>query len=484
MKYLFFFFLLIIPSLSGFGDPLAGKAYTVESVPNPVKFNSFVTNPDGILTKQEEEELNLLLLMLEDSSTCQAAVVVLNSIGDEVPKDFATRLFNHWGIGQKNNNGFLLLLVMDQRRVEMETGYGIEGILTDGICKNIQINHMVPYFKEGLYAEGVLEGMKLVTEVLLHGEDASNLIYSDDKSLSGVSLATTIFGVTYFTIIFFVLFYRWKNNKFYHLYIKAGRRPKQKYPPVTFIYWVSFYILLPLVILAAIEFSGSILFFTLAIYGFSGLALLEYRIRQNVHITSVKTDSHKIYQRLTASNNFWWILAIIFPFPFTLYSLVYYSFYKNKFRNMQRFCRQCKSGMHKLNDIEEDNYLNDGQLKEEQIKSVDYDVWKCSHCDNLEVLNYDSLNTSYKECPKCKFKTLRYKTSQVLTSATYTSPGNGIRLYDCKNCQHQMKEYYTIPKKQRSSSSSGSGSRSYSSSSSSRSFGGGRSGGGGAGSSW
>lgn len=84
-----------------------------------------------------------------------------------VPKDFATALFNHWGIGKAEaNNGLLVLLVMDQRRLEMETGYGLEPLLPDGWLGTMQSQSMVPLFKQGKFGEGLLAGVAAVAHRL------------------------------------------------------------------------------------------------------------------------------------------------------------------------------------------------------------------------------------------------------------------------------------------------------------------------------
>ncbi len=146
----------------------AQKVYTVEATPNPTGPNGgWVSDPDDYLPAQAEEQLNQLIFALEDSTTAQIAVVVLQSIGAENPKDFATRLFNYWGIGQADvDNGLLILSVMDQRRTEFETGYGMEAVLPDAVCYRIGMQELVPYFREGRYDAGLLAAVTRIKEIL------------------------------------------------------------------------------------------------------------------------------------------------------------------------------------------------------------------------------------------------------------------------------------------------------------------------------
>lgn len=95
--------------------------------------------------------IDSILSRLEDSTNAQVAVVALQSIGDALPKDFANALFKKWGIGYAGkDNGLLILFVFDQRRVEFETGYGLEGLLPDATCGIIQREKMLPAFGKQL----------------------------------------------------------------------------------------------------------------------------------------------------------------------------------------------------------------------------------------------------------------------------------------------------------------------------------------------
>jgi len=136
----------------------AQSAYTVDNLPNP-KDNGggYLSDPDNILDPNDQAVLESLCRELEQNSTAQFAIVIVNSIGQENPKDFATRLFNSWGIGQADvDNGLLIFSVMDQRRTEFETGYGLEGVLPDAICCRIGMQELVPYFREGDYGAGLI----------------------------------------------------------------------------------------------------------------------------------------------------------------------------------------------------------------------------------------------------------------------------------------------------------------------------------------
>ena len=142
----------------------AQTSYTIESVPNPKSGgNGYVSDPDDILSPEDEIRLNQLISEMEDSTTAQLAVVIVQSIGTVNPKYFTTELFNHWGIGQADvDNGLLIFTVMDQRRTEFETGYGLEGVLPDVICYRIGMQELVPEFKLGNYGQGLINAVKAI----------------------------------------------------------------------------------------------------------------------------------------------------------------------------------------------------------------------------------------------------------------------------------------------------------------------------------
>lgn len=159
---LFLFALLFSITIS------AQSEFTVNDVPDPKRTGGgYVSDPTNIISFEERQTLNQIISQLEGNSTAQAAVVILPSIGQDVPKSFATSLFNKWGIGQEGvDNGLLLLVVMDQRRSEIETGYGLEAILPDVLCYRVLLDELVPQFQKGAYGRGLIRTMSRVKTLL------------------------------------------------------------------------------------------------------------------------------------------------------------------------------------------------------------------------------------------------------------------------------------------------------------------------------
>ena len=135
----------------------------------------------------------------------------------------------------------------------------------------------------------------------------------------------------------------------------------------------------------------------------------------------------------------------------------------------------------KLSEQAEDEFLKSGQIAEEKIGTIDYDVWKCHACGSVEILNYPNPKSKYTRCPKCNFLTYHFGARRTTLSATYEAMGQGVQERTCLHCGHHHTETFVIPMLVASSSSDSSSS---SSSDSGGSWGGGDSGGGGASSSW
>lgn len=113
--------------------------------------HAYVSDPDTVLTAATVTALNQRLDSLARSRRAHIDVVVVRSIGQETPKSAAYQLFNKWKIGDAQLDNGLLLLVLDQHRVEFETGRGLEGDLPDAICYRIQQCYMMEPARSGHY---------------------------------------------------------------------------------------------------------------------------------------------------------------------------------------------------------------------------------------------------------------------------------------------------------------------------------------------
>lgn len=149
--------------------PLASLALEVKDVPNPRQINgTWVTDQAGILSNETQTQLNQMITQLERKNGTEIAVVTVPETAPAAsPKEFTTKLFHYWGIGKKGkDNGVLVLISKGDRRVEIETGYGVEAILPDAKVGNIISTQITPRFKQKDFNGGTLAGTKALVVAL------------------------------------------------------------------------------------------------------------------------------------------------------------------------------------------------------------------------------------------------------------------------------------------------------------------------------
>ncbi|MDL5046796.1 TPM domain-containing protein [Oscillatoria amoena NRMC-F 0135] len=446
--------------------------YTVETVPNTkLVNNSYVSDPSHILHDTTVNRINQLLTNLESSTTAQVAVVMLPSIGSDEHVDFAQRLFRYWGIGQaSNDNGLLILFILDQRTIRFHTGYGIEGVLPDAICKRIQQRFMVPHFKVGDYNTGMLRGIETTVNVLLQPEAVEEL--TAPTTVASIAGLYFFLGGVYGIILFVVFIGR---------LIKRSSRSQDSFNLST-RKWFFLYAFIPgLFFIISIVLEVPFIVFVIGLYLLVACLFIE-RYYRSVSLAESKLKKGKqqdAYNLLNKQKSYWISAAVVCFIPMIF---VYYSWKrkKNYFRNRPIICKKCGGTMRKLSEAEEDEFMSSGQIAEEKARTIDYDVWRCEGCTSVVMLRYPNATTRFSHCPKCQFLTYHIGARRTVQSATYSAAGYGEEERTCLHCGHHHIDKFVIPMLVASSSDS-SGS---SSSDSGGSWGGGDSGGGGASSSW
>ena len=123
----------------------------------PALANRRVHDEGGILSQQAVSFLEQSLKSFEDSTSNQIAVLIVNSLEGESIDQFGIRVADQWKLGQKDkDNGVILLIALNDRKMRIEVGQGLEGPLPDAICNRIIRNEMAPAFRRGDYDSGVV----------------------------------------------------------------------------------------------------------------------------------------------------------------------------------------------------------------------------------------------------------------------------------------------------------------------------------------
>jgi len=177
---------------------LALFAYA-QNIPQP---EHWVNDFAGVISQESRDKITALIQECEEKTSAEIAVVTIDSIAPYDEKEYARLLFDNWKPGKKGkDNGVLVLLAIKERRWRIETGYGIEGILPDGLCGEIGRNYMVPYFKEAKFSEGLYYGVTALARVI--AQDAKISI----DNLRGVELKKQGSTVPFFLYFFAPLFF-------------------------------------------------------------------------------------------------------------------------------------------------------------------------------------------------------------------------------------------------------------------------------------
>ncbi len=121
----------------------------------------------GVVGAAEAQRMEELAREVWEKTGTAIVVAVLDTIGDQDPQDYANRLYQAWGIGEKGKDkGVLVFLALKERKIRIETGYGVEGILPDGLVGEILDKYVLPYLKEGKYGQGLANGCLALASVI------------------------------------------------------------------------------------------------------------------------------------------------------------------------------------------------------------------------------------------------------------------------------------------------------------------------------
>jgi uncharacterized membrane protein YgcG len=127
----------------------------------------YVNDFAGVLQPSTKQEIELAAMQLEANTSMELAVVTVKSVAPLQLKDYAVELFRRWKIGKKGkNNGVLFIVAVQDRRVEIEVGYGLEHVLTDSKCGQLLDRAVVPYFKKGDWNGGISSGAQAIIATL------------------------------------------------------------------------------------------------------------------------------------------------------------------------------------------------------------------------------------------------------------------------------------------------------------------------------
>lgn len=198
-RFLILFLLLVSPAHAQTFPELTGR----------------VVDQADMLDPAQEAELTARLEALEAQSNRQMVVATINSLEGYDIESYGYQLGRTWAIGQdgegetEKDNGLILLVAPNDRKVRIEVGYGLEGIMTDALSSIIIQNDILPRFRDGNMAGGILAGVDRITTQLMLPEDEARLLAQEagqrsaSRNDDGENIGLIIFWG--FILIFFVI---------------------------------------------------------------------------------------------------------------------------------------------------------------------------------------------------------------------------------------------------------------------------------------
>lgn len=366
--------------------PVHARDYEPDEIANPNISNryEYVADPEGRLSSETRRAVNARLHALRDSTSAEVGVAIVPSIGDYSIEDFSEKVFTRWGLGKKDkDNGVLLLISPDSREVRIQTGYGSEGVLPDITCGNIIRTAVIPNMKDGCLDCAVDEATKMITRIMEDPVYAEELKSEQSDNYSGLDEAP----VSKETVMGFLGI-------------------------VAFILWV--------------------------------IAAWSY-INDRIKTRKMNSQALKAqkWRSSLALLGFLSVGTLLAALPFYLLALYHY----RKARYGNHKCDNCGGKSRLLKGDEAKAALTPSQQFEERLQSVHYDVHRCEKCGKTEVVPFPTKNTPYSYCPNCGTRAYHYVGSRQLRQPTYHADGVGVREYKCEYCGNRHDENYRIPKK-------------------------------------
>jgi uncharacterized protein len=135
------------------------------------RYRGWVNDFAGVISYEYQDRLTALASEVKTKTGSELTIVTVETVGEMSVEEYASRLFEKWGVGERGkDNGVLFLLALEERKVRIEVGYGLEGILPDITSGQIRDTYILPDFRSGNYGSGFYKGMAAAASII--AEDA------------------------------------------------------------------------------------------------------------------------------------------------------------------------------------------------------------------------------------------------------------------------------------------------------------------------
>jgi uncharacterized protein len=184
---------------------LIGSFIFAKDIPKPPSPFRLVIDNVGLLDQSQQAQLERKLRLFDDSTSTQVVVYLDQTLEGEEIFDYSQRLAESWGIGQKGkNNGVLVYMAVQDRKIYIQVGYGLEGIIPDAAAKKIISNYIVPAFKKGDYYAGLDKATDIIISLAKNEFTAQEFV----KRSAGNKPVNWIGSLIFIILIIFFVFGR------------------------------------------------------------------------------------------------------------------------------------------------------------------------------------------------------------------------------------------------------------------------------------
>lgn len=198
---------------------IAAAAVSIHAASFP-KPEGWVSDYAGVMDAASKEKTETVIRELEQKTSAEIAVVTVKSLDNTTVEGYAADLLKAWGVGKKGkDNGILILTSVADRKVRIEVGYGLEGILPDGKTGAILDQYVMPQFKAGNYGEGLYQGTLAVASVI--AKDAGVEI-TGELSVEPAKVTKSPLRIFARIIILVILFFVFIRHPFLFLLLLGG----------------------------------------------------------------------------------------------------------------------------------------------------------------------------------------------------------------------------------------------------------------------
>lgn len=343
-----------------------------------------ISDPGHYLSEATTRNLESKLTELRKQYSAEVALVLPPDIGDMEPAQWCEQLFTRWQIGKKDKDNGLLIMISPGSRC----AFIMPGYGMEGVFTDILCTSLV---RDYVIPEMKKDNVDLACENVV---SAISKVMADPTAAQEIASRQAermegdiqpIDAETFWTFVQYVISFIFFITLFLFLYYCLKvRRFKSHYEKAEF--WRTR--LRFMFVLGICSFGTGLVFFALA---------------------------YMIYR-------FW--------------------------RTTPLKCSTCGAKMKRLPEDKDNELLSDSQDFEENLKTVDYDVWECPDCGTIERFPFKSYQKKYTECPQCHTIAMSLESDSVVRPATTRSVGEGVKIYGCKYCHNHLRKPYVIPKKE------------------------------------